>query len=72
MSRNLDRFATVERTAGRTERRITMRFPKWLTFLPAFLFMVVCVQGQDVHYNYDRGANFAAYQPTNGSTFRAA
>ncbi len=37
-----------------------MRFTKWLTFLPAFLFMVVCVHGQDVHYNDDRGTNFAA------------
>ena len=24
--------------------------------------MVVCVHGQDVHYNYDRGTNFAAYK----------
>lgn len=39
-----------------------MRFTKWLTFLPALLCMVVCVHGQDVHYNYDRGTNFAAYK----------
>ena len=38
-----------------------MRFTKRLTFLPALLFMVVCAYGQDVHYNYDRSANFAAY-----------
>ena len=37
-----------------------MRFTKWLTFPPALLFMVVCIHGQDVHYNYDRGTNFAA------------
>ncbi|HMD96390.1 MAG TPA: hypothetical protein VKM93_03535 [Terriglobia bacterium] len=37
-----------------------MRFTKWLTFLPALLFMVVSVHGQDVHDNYDRGTNFAA------------
>jgi hypothetical protein len=30
----------------------------------AFLFMVVCVcaYGQDVHYNYDRAANFSGYK----------
>ena len=39
-----------------------MRFTKWLTFLPALLCMVVCVHGQDVHYNYDRSTNFAAYK----------
>lgn len=38
-----------------------MRLPKVLTFLPAFLFMVAFVCGQDVHYNYDRGANFPSY-----------
>ena len=31
-------------------------------FLPAFLFVVACAYGQDVHYNYDRSANFAAYK----------
>ncbi len=40
-----------------------MTFKKRLTtFLPAFLFMVVFAYGQDVHYNYDRSANFAAYK----------
>jgi Domain of unknown function (DUF4136) len=39
-----------------------MRLAKWLTFLAAFLFVVSCAYGQDVHYNYDRGANFAAYK----------
>ena len=33
-----------------------------LTFLAAFLFMAACAYGQDVHYNYDRSANFAAYK----------
>ncbi len=28
----------------------------------AFLVIVLCAYGQDVHYNYDRGANFAAYR----------
>ena len=31
-------------------------------FLPAFLFVIACAYGQDVHYNYDHGANFAAYK----------
>ena len=31
-------------------------------FLPAFLFMIACAYGQDVHYNYDHRANFAAYK----------
>ena len=30
-------------------------------FLPAFLFMITCAYGQAVHYNYEHGANFAAY-----------
>ena len=39
-----------------------MRLTKLLTFLLAFSFMLVCAYGQDVHYNYDRGANFASYK----------
>ncbi|HVO63780.1 MAG TPA: DUF4136 domain-containing protein [Terriglobales bacterium] len=39
-----------------------MRLTKWLTFLSGFLFIVVWAYGQDVHYNYDRGANFGAYK----------
>jgi hypothetical protein len=27
-----------------------------------FLFIVACVYGQDVHYNYDRGTYFASYK----------
>jgi hypothetical protein len=30
--------------------------------LSAFLFMAACAFGQDVHYNYDRSADFAAYK----------
>ena len=37
--------------------RLTNRF-----VLSALLFLVACAYGQDVHYNYDRGANFAAYR----------
>ncbi len=39
-----------------------MTFKKWLTVISALLFMVVYAYGQDVHYNYDRGANFANYK----------
>ena len=33
-----------------------------LTWLPALLLIVVWAYAQDVHYNYDRAANFAAYK----------
>lgn len=39
-----------------------MRLTIHMTILAAFLFMTACAYGQDVHYNYDRGANFAAYK----------
>ena len=39
-----------------------MRLTILMTFLTAFLFTVGCVYGQDVHYNYDRSANFAIYK----------
>ena len=39
-----------------------MRLTKQMAFLAAFLFMTACVYGQDVHYNYDRSANFGAYK----------
>ena len=45
-----------------------MRLMNQMTFLAAFLFMAACAYGQDVHYNYDRSANFVAYKPTNGSS----
>jgi hypothetical protein len=38
-----------------------MKFNKVLTLLPAFIFIVVCACSQEVHYNYARGTNFAAY-----------
>ncbi len=28
----------------------------------AFFFLALCAQGQDVHYNYDRSANFASFK----------
>jgi len=39
-----------------------MRLTKWLTFLPALFLMITCAYSQDIHYNYDRGANFAGYK----------
>jgi hypothetical protein len=39
-----------------------MKLTKGLTVLLMFLFMVVGAYCQDVHYNYDRGTNFAAYK----------
>src|SRR6476659_10293064 len=39
-----------------------MRLTNQLTFLAAFLFMAACAYGLDVHYNYDRSANFAGYK----------
>jgi Domain of unknown function (DUF4136) len=35
---------------------------KRLAFFPVFLFMIACAYGQDVHYNYDHSAKFAAYK----------
>ena len=39
-----------------------MKLTNQLIFLAAFLFMAVCAYGLDVHYNYDRSANFATYK----------
>jgi hypothetical protein len=39
-----------------------MRLTRCLTFLQVLLIMAVCAYGQDVHYNYDRGTNFASYK----------
>jgi len=39
-----------------------MKLYNRLILLPALLFTVVCSYGQEVHYNYDRGTNFAAYK----------
>ena len=39
-----------------------MKLTNRLTFLPALLLLVASAYGQDVHYDYDRGANFAAYK----------
>jgi hypothetical protein len=39
-----------------------MKITKQLLLPLALLFMLVCARGQDIHYNYDRGANFAVYK----------
>ena len=35
-----------------------MRLAKQLRFLPILFFVIACAYGQDIHYNYDRGANY--------------
>ena len=39
-----------------------MRLKNRLRFFAALLFMIACAYAQDVRYNYDHGANFAAYK----------
>src|SRR5271165_2541670 len=39
-----------------------MRLTKWLIFVPALLSMITCGYSQEVHYNYDRSANFGSYK----------
>jgi hypothetical protein len=39
-----------------------MKLSNRFILLPTLLFVAVCAYGQDVHYNYDRSANFAAYK----------
>ena len=39
-----------------------MKITKRLMLPLAMLVMVVCARGQDIHYNYDRGANFQSYR----------
>jgi hypothetical protein len=39
-----------------------MRLMNQLTFLAVFVFLTTSVYGQEVHYNYDRNANFAAFK----------
>jgi hypothetical protein len=39
-----------------------MRIATRLTLPLALFFMAGCALGQDIHYNYDRGANFQSYR----------
>jgi hypothetical protein len=50
----------MARAAG--QKGNAMKLAKRLMFLPTLLFMVACAYGQDIHYNYDRGTNFADYK----------
>ena len=43
------------------EKGIVSRM-KWLTFVSSLFLITVCACAQDVHYNYDRGANFQSYK----------
>jgi hypothetical protein len=44
------------------QKGFSMKLGKLQRVLPAFLFVLACAYGQDVHYNYDRGANFQSYR----------
>ena len=52
--------ATVAPMPARQKRN--PRLTQQATILATFLLMAACAYGQDVHYNYDRSANFAAYK----------
>ena len=39
-----------------------MKFILRLSFLPVFIVLMTSLYAQDVHYNYDRSANFGAYK----------
>jgi hypothetical protein len=39
-----------------------MKLVRRIILFPTLLFVAVCAYGQQVHYNYDRSANFAAYK----------
>jgi hypothetical protein len=42
-----------------------------VVLLLALVFTFACAYGQDVHYNYDRSANFHLTKPTSGLPSRA-
>jgi hypothetical protein len=44
------------------QKGFAMKLRKLQRVLPAFLFIVACAYGQDVHYNYDRGTSFQSYR----------
>ena len=44
------------------QKGIAMKLSKLQRVLPALLFVIASAYGQDVHYNYDRGANFQSYR----------
>lgn len=46
----------------RQRKVIDMRLAKLLTLLSAIGLATTLARGQDIHYNYERGANFSAYK----------
>ena len=44
------------------QKGIATKLMKRLTFIPAILIMLVSAYAQDVHYNYELGADFAKYR----------
>src|SRR5208282_2661798 len=61
-ARDPSSFALASNLCTCDSRRDAMRLTQKLIFFPALLFMTGYTCGQDVHYNYDRGANFASYK----------
>jgi hypothetical protein len=53
---------------GEMQMKITTR----MTLRLALFFMAGCALGQDVHYNYDRGANFQSYRTYQWVDLRSA
>src|SRR5208283_4389534 len=39
-----------------------MRLTRWMPVITTILFMFACAHAQDVHYNYDRSANYGVYK----------
>ena len=64
MTAPLGLFTWLSRWNERRRRRkaIEMRLATLLTLVLKFPVATALVYGQEVHYNYERGANFAAYQ----------
>jgi len=52
----------LARLVALTTEGDAMRITKRLIFPLALSFMLACAYAQDVHYNYDRGANFLSYK----------
>src|SRR4030095_5240012 len=52
----------TNKSGDRVKKGTTMRLQNQMTFLAAFFLMAACASGQDVHYSYDRSANFATYR----------
>ena len=49
-----------------------MRITTRLTLPLALFFMAACALGQEIHYNYDRGANFQSYRTYQWVDLRSA